>query len=290
MKRRVPAKLKIIIASAVGIVLGILGGAIAFPGAPAKIDTVTQKFSSTSHDGDIDHGEMHSFTHDNVTSNYRIYDTDLDYSRTIGLVVRLHGDGEDEFDDPGQGLSSMADVARSHNMILIAPLDPSADNDHAWWKPSEGKTKWLRALIEQQLSDHPYINQHKIWWMGYSGGAEYLAQKVLPKLSPLVTGGAVMVSGGEVPESQVIPELPHKLPLYWVVGRDDVPEATLENFDAVGAALKGYSAYTTQGYTQTSFSLLLGHDHFDMPDSDILEAALSGTMEQLVADTAVEEG
>ena len=65
-----------------------------------------------------------AFEHDGTTSSYHVFADGIDWSEPVGVVFRLHGDGAYEYHHPEHKVSCLAEVARSHNAVLVAPRTP----------------------------------------------------------------------------------------------------------------------------------------------------------------------
>lgn len=118
-------------------------------------------------DEQLDYREE-EFTHNGTTSTYRVFDSGIDRSRPVGVVIRLHGDGAYEYLGPGTLDSCLAAVAAAHNMVLVHPLTPS--EDLTWWTTLTPNVGWLQALYHEQIAPLERVDADQVWWMGYSGG------------------------------------------------------------------------------------------------------------------------
>lgn len=181
-------------------VAGLLAGSLGAAGA-VQVDHRPMALSSTSpgagpaaYAGQVD--QVGQVDHD--LGNVRVYTEGVDFSRPVGVVVRLHGDGAYEYHHPEYRLDGLAEIAAQHNRILVAPLTPDTGTT-TWWRESEANADWLAGLMEQQVLPTYGVDRSDIWWMGYSGGAELLARELIVTEPQLVTGGAVMLGGGGRP-------------------------------------------------------------------------------------------
>ncbi|MGO1949793.1 MAG: alpha/beta hydrolase [Mycobacteriaceae bacterium] len=223
------------------------------------------------------------FSHNERDSVYHIYNCGLDASQPVGVLVHLHGDGAGEFaypDDPDGTLGSLARVANERNMLFVAPQTPSLGNGWTWWIDLPGNVEWLDAFMQDEVLSRQGLDTGNVWWSGYSGGAEMVSYGVLPRLPDLVTGGAVMLAGGGAPEdtpplADTYPvEKRGRLPLTWAVGELDDGSTSSDNFDALTAARVGSEFYRNQGFSEVSLTISDGHDHVDLPQADLVDAAL----------------
>lgn len=214
------------------------------------------------------------FTAGGRTSSYRIFSQDVDFSKPVGVVVRLHGDGDGETTRPEGLLSELAAVAADHNMILVAPRAPEGPHGPIWWRGLSDHVQWLTQLLQTEIFVIDGVDTNNLWWMGYSGGAELITYGLLPLAHDLVTGGAIMAGGGGAPNnpemSAVDSDIRERLPLTWVVGTRDDGTETPDGFDAVRAAHRGSEFYHTRGFEAVNLDLLPGVGHYDLPQPEIL--------------------
>ncbi|WIM68000.1 hypothetical protein QP027_00955 [Corynebacterium breve] len=227
------------------------------------------------------------FSTQDTTGEYHLFARDIDYSQPVGLLVRLHGDGAWEFDNPSDLPNCLADVAASHNMILLAPKSPDPNpsgESLTWWKAIPHNRDWVTALVEETLAQHKAIDPKKIVWMGYSGGAEFITYGMLTHKSDLVTGGSMMLGGGGAPKKRLLRDLPDParttIPHHWYVGELDTGEDPAYPFDAVTAARRGEEFYRDNGFKETKLIELPDQDHVKMPHATILDDFLSAVETQ----------
>lgn len=218
------------------------------------------------------------FTSGEVTSGYHLFTRDVNFDEPVGVVVRLHGDGGNEYGDPDGLLNCLAAVAASHNMVLLAPLTPDVQGEMTWWEDISTNLPWLNDLLRQRVLEPYGLDSEHVWWMGYSGGAEMISYGVLPRNPETVTGGAVMIGGGGAPQELV--EEPtssqrQSLDLIWVTGTLDDGTGTYAPFDALTATQEGSAWYREQGFEQVRAEYPEGEDHFSLPQARILDEALS---------------
>ena len=127
-----------------------------------------------------------------IRSRYHVFARGVDFSKPVGVVMRLHGDGAYEYDHPEGLLNCMASVAASHNMILVAPRTPDHEGTRTWWENIGESSEWLSGLISQLREDYDNVDTHNMWWMGYSGGAELISYGLLAQEPENITAGAIM--------------------------------------------------------------------------------------------------
>ncbi|MCH8569760.1 hypothetical protein LSI54_00055 [Nesterenkonia sp. AY15] len=218
------------------------------------------------------------FTSGYSTSSYHLYTRGVNFDEPVGVVVRLHGDGGAEHQDPDGLLNCLAAVAASHNMMLLAPLTPDAQGEVTWWNDISTNLPWLRDLLNERVLEPYAVDAGRVWWMGYSGGAEMITYGVLPRTPEAVTGGAVMIGGGGAPQAAVAEPTSaqrESLELLWVTGTLDDGTVAYAPFDAVTAAQKGSAWYRQQGFEQVRAEYPEGEDHFSLPQAQILDEALA---------------
>lgn len=146
--------------------------------------------------------EILDLSDDGVTAPVNVYDCRQGSSRPTGALIHLHGDGAGEFtNDTSTTLSSLAAAAAGHDLLFVAPRTPDGDSS-TWWRRLSPNLSWLRALVDDEV--RPRLAEgSRLWWSGYSGGAEMLSYGVLHRAPDLVTGGALMMGGGGAPGSSV---------------------------------------------------------------------------------------
>ena len=235
------------------------------PRAHAELDPTSPDVRlDASHRGGGDRGRYHLFTQG------------IDWERPVGLLVRLHGDGAEEFTVPEGLLSCLAAEAASHNMVLLAPLTPDRSRGRTWWSDLDANLDWLESLVDSQTEELG-IDPERVWWMGYSGGAEMISYGVLAQEPRLVTGGALLVAGGGAPRrtpTTAPASLRQGTCLQWVVGAEDDGSDPIEDFDALSAARAGSASYAEAGYEKVGLRVVPGEDHLSLPQSGLLDQVL----------------
>ncbi|MDO4641326.1 MAG: hypothetical protein Q4A84_06450 [Neisseria sp.] len=204
------------------------------------------------------------------TSSYRIYGDHLEEdSAPYGLLVYLHGDGADEFDDAqSKTLQAYADIARKHNLLMIAPKTPDRGS-LTWWKKESSPT-YLSELLQEVYRRYP-IDKSRIWLVGYSGGAETISYNLLTDHSNLFQGGGALLIGGGgfsndtsfglKPSSQ----LKQNFVLKWLIGEKDTDgqEEADPGFDALDAAKQAYRRYRNEGFS-ASLEIVPNVGHYNI--------------------------
>lgn len=240
--------------------------------SPRAEDPTTRRPWRENWGGSVDGvilGERHRAG--DIRSRYHVFTRGIDFSEPVGLLVRLHGDGAEEYHHP-DGLSNcLAVVASSHNLITLVPRSPDLVTG-TWWEDLPRTLPWLTDLVREVSRDYE-VDTGRIWWMGYSGGAEMLSYGVIPTAPELVSGGAVLLGGGGAPtalELTVPAELRETMQLSWVTGRRDDGTDPREPFDAIEAATEGAAWYRDNGFTGVSTEFPAEHDHFTLPQVGIM--------------------
>ncbi|MDO4644115.1 MAG: hypothetical protein Q4A74_09765 [Cardiobacteriaceae bacterium] len=204
----------------------------------------------------------------NGSSTYHLYGAHLaELQAPYGLLVYLHGDGAGEFSDPlDSSIKDYARVARQYGLLMIAPRTP--DRKYQTWWHEESSPRYLRELLQDLYSRYP-INRKRIWFVGYSGGAETLSYNILTDDNDLFDGGGVLfLGGGGFDNKTTFSRAPKKalkahFYLHWLVGADDSPTkgGADHGFNALAAAQKGYQRYTSAGF-MTKITILPHVDHY----------------------------
>lgn len=234
------------------------------------------------------------FAHAGVTSRYHVLAEGLDWSRPVGVVFHLHGDGAFEYESPEYSVSCMAEIARQHNMLLVVPRTPDRAGEPTWWEQRERNAQWFRALVERRVLADYDIDRSRTWLTGYSGGAQLISQELLADHIDLVPGGgAIMMGGGEAPgnasEDPTRAQL-ESLRLHWDVGTEDDGTDPRARFDALSAARAGHAWYERQGFDRASIRYRRGVDHFHLPYAAILDRQLAAAEEERAAGNGLPDG
>ncbi|MDU0479832.1 hypothetical protein QVA66_11380 [Staphylococcus chromogenes] len=226
--------------------------------------------------------ELHQeFRTAETTGAYNVYTRGIDFSQPVGLVVRLHGDGAADFDEPDDMSACLAEVAASHNMVMVVPRTPDPGEDVTWWEDIPPNMAWLGELVHQEIIPKYGIDPQRVEWMGYSGGSEMLTFGVLASHPDWVTMGALMLGGGGAPAAMTqlpTPQQLQDLPLTWVTGLDDRGQDN--DFDALKAAQAGADFYQTIGFQRVNRTWLPDTDHGNLPHAQALEDELTQLLAQ----------
>lgn len=215
------------------------------------------------------------YASNDYASKYRIFAEGIDQTKPIGLFVWLHGDGAYEYNNPTDtaylfGPDGIIQAARDENMITVVPLSPDDDGAVTWWEwgHKTGNAQWLKELITSVFYQSFDIDLTKIWFGGFSGGAEFLTAQFLPFWGndlQIEGGGAVITGGGDHAaeyggNTAFTPNFSSGFRMYWRTGEDDTAANSSEGFDAVEAAHRGENWYRGLGFA-TDIELVSGHSH-----------------------------
>lgn len=195
-----------------------------------------------------------SFSDGTLSSTYHIYADGTDTGQEVGMMFQFHGDGAFEFDNPTNeyslgGPRGLIAECKRRNIILVPVRTP--DNDDTWWTDGSSNADYVKALIDQLDTEY---SPDKLYLNGFSGGAQFIGQFLLPKYpSTFERGGnAIMFGGGDEPE--VTPgtfssTLKANFPLHWYTGEEDIAANSDESYDGLAASVGGRDYYQGQGFT-----------------------------------------
>lgn len=214
-------------------------------------------------------------------SAYHLYARDINWEEPVGIVYYFSGDyfrrSESELFHPrGETMESLAEEAAARNMILVAPMTPSERGyeGFTWWENGDENAEWFRELHEVMNTSYD-LAPDKIWFMGYSGGAEFIAQEILADFrTSFGAGGALMVGGGGPPAELIrSPEaVQDRLRLMWMVGDEDTAGSTNPpDWSALEAARSGEEFYRERGFSRTYLDIVEDTDHLDYDLDEALD-------------------
>lgn len=218
--------------------------------------------------------DARSLTYGNgaVGSQYHLYADHLDGATPHGIMIHLHGDGGFEYDRPEWStVPAYTELARKHRLMLVVPRTPDTATTTWWRRDSSGQ---YAADLLSHLGKRYNLDLNRVYWTGYSGGADTVARHMVNSHSAGWTGGgAVIVAGGGIygqraPLRPISASLMKNFQMHWVVGADDTPSAggSSGSFDAVGAARLGHAFYSGLGM-KTSLTVKPGMDHWEIASS-----------------------
>lgn len=217
-------------------------------------------------------GYYKPFSAHGMRSSYHIYTDGIDRSKPVGVVFYFGGDywrtSESSVHNPGGSqMKALAAEARKKNMVLVAPISPdkNAGGDGiTWWEDIGANGKYFRALQTALVRDHG-LDTSRVWFTGYSGGAEFITYEVLANQQNWVRGGgATVIGGGGSRGMQTAPGAAVRgMPVTWHAGSADVEGNTNPpKWSASGAAAQGQKGYRAAGFTRTKLHKLQGVDHY----------------------------
>lgn len=222
-----------------------------------------------------------SFFNEFGGSAYHLYAKDIDWDEPVGAVYYFGGDyfrrSESEVFHPRRNtMRTLAEEAAARNMLLIVPLTPAERGyeGFTWWEEGDDNAEWFRAL-HQDITSRYELEPDMIWFMGYSGGAEFVAQEILSDYLPSYgSGGALMVGGGGPPtELASMPtDRRDTLGLMWIVGEEDTTGSTNPpDWSALEAARSGEAFYRKHGFERTVLDVVEDTDHLDYDFDEALD-------------------
>ena len=209
------------------------------------------------------------------TSGYSIWAAHIDPDEPVGMLVHLHGDGGYEYkNDPDSwyltGPTGILTLAQARNMILVIPFTPDREideiNSETWWEDIVPHVGWAMELTREILDTYS-VDMGRLWFSGFSGGAEAISHQVIPHhLAELGAhaGGFVILGGGgppyQVTSTVISSPLKARFPITWVAGENDRPEHAYDTYDGRGVAEAGEAAYRVYGWT-TDIVIVPGKQH-----------------------------
>jgi len=208
-----------------------------------------------------------SLTAAGVTSLYHLRAAHVNpASGPVPLVLHLHGDGYEEYTNMAAGSTTSVgnyytQVAQDAGAIIVIPRTP--DTTNATWYTKQSSTDWLIALYKN-LTSRYNIDLNRVFWSGYSGGAEEITYNTTLDYNNLWTGGAAMILGGGgaagVTGFGSTPTTAFKtnFPMEWHTGALDSDDGT--GWSALDAAATGETYYKSKGFTTARY-LVPGADH-----------------------------
>ena len=161
-------------------------------------------------------------------------------------------------------------------MVLVVPDSPDTGDplDVTWWENAEDNGVWFQGL-ESVLADAWNADATRLWFAGYSGGADFISTELLPSGNDwIMGGGAVMMGGGESLDiGGTHTAAMTGMPLTWFVGSED-GEIDSEDWSPLKVATQGEAAWRRAGFTDTSLVVLPGLGHTDYDPAELVGRAL----------------
>lgn len=216
-----------------------------------------------------------SFTSGGMTGQYHRYAagrTNSTITRPMGLVLQFHGDGAYEFYNPNSsyslgGSNGIRQVALDYNMICVPLLTPNSDK--TWWTTGNANADWVNGLVTTELYPRYNIDRSRIWLSGYSGGAQFISQYLVPEYSAIfVDGGAVISGGGGAPGTNSDPstinpfsvDFKRDFALHWFTATGDTGWDD-DGYNAYADAQAGELWYRNRGFGSLSHNYPVGGGH-----------------------------
>jgi len=123
----------------------------------------------------------------------------------VGLVVYLDGDGHPFHNQGGQssaersggGLAGDGGVveaagARGYDVVSVR----SPGDEGIWWvDDQDGKVRYLEEALDY-VAVECGANTERVWFVGYSGGSEFISQWFFPAYAERMAGGGFILFGG----------------------------------------------------------------------------------------------
>ena len=217
---------------------------------------------------------------------YTIIDGGVDWSKTVGKMTFLDGDFyvkgyyKSVSENPtGPKAKAMAKVAADSNMVLVIPKVPDYTKGmgYTWWVKSANNAPKLKKL-DSYLDGKIGNSKANSWYMGYSGGAEYITYELAKRgQSSYGNGGAIILAGGGSPRSMTTAPSTFKknFDMHWSVGsKDGVGQSSnAQSWSAFEAGKRGQAFYKSKGF-KTTRTVLNGADHHSYNLADIMNIGL----------------
>ncbi|MFD1213973.1 FG-GAP repeat domain-containing protein [Arthrobacter sp. GCM10027362] len=209
-----------------------------------------------------------------ATGKYHVYADGIDTSKPVGVLFVFHGDysrpDQSYVHHPnGSVMRKMAAEAAKKNMIMVPVITPDKKGGITWWEDKDRNGDYFRSLAARLISKYQ-LDAGRIWFHGYSGGAEFITFEILADRQGWIKGGgATIVGGGGYRGIQTVPSAAvRKMKLHWIAGsRDGLGGTTLKGWSALGTARRAEGIYRGLGFTGTKMTVLPGITHYtyDMP-------------------------
>ncbi|SDQ27526.1 hypothetical protein [Arthrobacter crystallopoietes] len=209
-----------------------------------------------------------------LTSQYHVLGNNVDTSQPVGIVFVFHGDysypAQSYVHQPtGSIMKGMAAEAAKKNMIMVPVITPDKVGGITWWEDIDRNGDYFRSLATMLIAKYD-VDPSRVWFHGYSGGAEFTSMEVLSDRQNWIKGGgATIVGGGGYRSMPTAPSTEVKnMNLNWIAGSlDGMGGTTLATWSALGTAQRAEQIYSDKGFTKTTMTVLPGVNHwsYDMP-------------------------
>lgn len=219
------------------------------------------------------------------TSKYHVYAANLDWSKSVGMLVYADGTAEYGLNNPSSsyllgGTNGLINVAKRHNMVLVTPFSPNTnctDSGTACWYigDSVGYAKWAEELVTYIQGQYP-IEKDRVAFGGYSSGAQLATEWWVPSGAAqrtMTAGVVVAMSFGGSPKMTEVAypsTFKSRVHLNWNAGANDSSYTTTSAY----GVMAGYNAYTGNGFT-TSLDVIPGLGHARNDFSSVMEAQIN---------------
>ena len=229
-----------------------------------------------------DHRNVAFVGSNGLAGAYHLFAAGVPIDEPVGLLVHFHGDGAFEFHNPDSpyalgGPDGIVAAARDHGLIVLAALTPDGRGTSTWWEEGSLNADYARDLIRHVAFQQYDVDPDDIWLVGYSGGAQFITQFLLPKHPDLFGGGGGIVFGGggppRVEPAPVAASLRTRFPMHWYTGAEDTGTPP-EWFDALDAAERGRHWYALAGFA-TSIETPDGVGHDGLPFGRVVAEGLT---------------
>ncbi len=144
---------------------------------------------------------------------------DLSPTKPYGLSIYLHGDGGGDY---SWVFDSLVKTSKKQNLIGIVVKAPNIER--RWYNGGLANAKFLDELIEKELLAKYNIDKTRIYFIGTSGGSQFLSGQFIPNYGSKYNSGALLLCGGPKNWQNTIsstPEFISKFKFYWYSGTND---------------------------------------------------------------------
>lgn len=205
-----------------------------------------------------------------VSSIYHQKASHLTGNGPFPLVIHLHGDGYEEVTNYGNNVTTSVaygyeKTATDAGALFVMPRTPDTTNQT--WYAKATSTTWLVDLVKM-LKGRYNVDERRIFFSGYSGGAEELSYNIVCDYHTLFKGGGAMMLGGGgangltgftgIPSDQVKAEF---LLRWWYGETDNGVAPSDTSINAITASASGEAWYKARGF-DTKRTMIPGKNHY----------------------------
>lgn len=226
----------------------------------------------------------HNQKHAGLT--YSVIDGGVNWNKKVGKMTFLDGDfysrgyAKSVSEHPtGPKAKAMAKVAAESNMVLVIPKIPDYTKGmgYTWWVKSATNAPKLKSL-DVHLDKRIGSAKADSWYMGYSGGAEYISYELARRgQASYGNGGAILLAGGGTPKTMNAAPSAFKknFDMHWFVGSKDGTgqSSNAKTWSAFEASKKGQAFYKSKGF-RSSRTVLNGKDHHSYDLASVMNQGL----------------